>query len=302
MTNLSAGSPFSACFAVPSIAAINSPDGQCSPLIETSQRGGAWARGVARFRAALMIKLGSVKWMTSAAIVALTLVSGSTSWAQSCPTSPSYSPDFSSNQSCLQLNGGASFAPGASPTTLLQLTRNTEDQVGSAWYTTPQPVANTFSSTFTFQLTGGSADGFAFVIQNSSSGINYVGYDMAGCALGYAGDPLGVCGTPSSGVTNSVAVGFKTYNDGTNYPNANSVFIASNETGENCENVGTGGCVIAENNLGSITLANGNVHMVTVTYAIQPLSSQTACVSASMPCLDVILDGTDLFPAGVPLL
>ncbi|MGO9325751.1 MAG: MBG domain-containing protein [Terracidiphilus sp.] len=300
MTNLSAGSPFSACFAVPSIAAINSPDGQCSPLIETSQRGGAWARGVARFRAALMIKLGSVKWMTSAAIVALTLVSGSTSWAQSCPTSPSYSPDFSSNQSCLQLNGGASFAPGASPTTLLQLTRNTEDQVGSAWYTTPQPVANTFSSTFTFQLTGGSADGFAFVIQNSSSGINYVGYDMAGCALGYAGDPLGVCGTPSSGVTNSVAVGFKTYNDGTNYPNANSVFIASNETGENCENVGTGGCVIAENNLGSITLANGNVHMVTVTYAIQPLSSQTACVSASMPCLDVILDGTDLFPAGVP--
>ena len=116
MTTQSAGSASKLCVAVPSIAFINSRDGQCSPLIATSQRGGAWARGVARFRAALMIKLGSARWMTSAAIVALTVISGSASWAQSCPTSPSYSPDFSSNQSCLALNSGAngsaSFEPG----------------------------------------------------------------------------------------------------------------------------------------------------------------------------------------------
>ena len=188
--------------------------------------------------------------------------------AQSCSGSPSYSPDFSSNQGCLQLNsgpnGGASFEPGASSTTLLQLTRAATNQVGSAWYITPQPVANSFSTTFTFQLTGGSADGFAFVIQSSPSGTSYVGYDMAGCALGYAGDPLDVCGTTSSGVTNSVAVGFKTYNDGTNYPSANSVFIASNGTGQNCENVAPANdvCVKAQNDLTSpsITLANGSLN------------------------------------------
>ena len=114
MTKLSAGSAFSACFAVPSIASINSRDGRCSPLIETSQRGGAWARGVARIRAALTIKLGSARWMTPAAIVALTLISGSASWAQTCPTSPSYSPDFTSNQSCMTLFGNGIGIP-ASP-------------------------------------------------------------------------------------------------------------------------------------------------------------------------------------------
>ena len=226
------------------------------------------------------------------------------SLAQSCSGSPSYSPDFSSNQGCLQLNsgpnGGASFKPGAGSTTLLQLTRTATNQVGSAWYTTPQPVANSFSTTFTFQLTDGSADGFAFVVQNSPSGTSYVGYDMAGCALGFAGDPLDVCGSTSSGVRNSLAVGFKTYNDGTNYPSANSVFIASNGTGENCENVApaTDVCVNAQSVLTGIFLADGNVHTATVTYTTQPSALQTNCPDPA-GCLDVILDGTDLFPHGV---
>src|SRR5208337_966607 len=306
MIKQSAGSATNVCLAVPSIASINSRDGQCSSLIETSQPGGAWARGMARFRAALMIKLGSARLMTPAALAALTLIAGSAvSRAQSCSGSPSYSPDFSLNQGCLQLNsglnGGASFETVAG-SMILQLTRTATNQVGSAWYITPQPVANSFSTTFTFQLTGGTADGFAFVIQNSPSGKNYVGYDMAGCALGYAGDPLDVCGTTSSGVTNSVAVGFKTYNDGTNYPSANSVFIASNGTGQNCENVAGANyvCVKAQNDLTSpsITLANGSLHTATVTYTTQPSASQTNC-PGSAGCLDVILDGTDLFPHGV---
>ena len=150
------------CFAVSSIARIDSRDKQCSSLIETSQRCGARARGVARFRAALMIKLGSTRSMALAAVVALTLIAGSGSWAQTCPTSPSYSPDFSSNQSCLALWGNgintdptnASFQLGGSGNTLLQITPNSSQQRGYAWYTTPQPVGNSFSTTFTFQLTG----------------------------------------------------------------------------------------------------------------------------------------------------
>ena len=149
MTTQSAGSASKLCVAVRSIAFINSRDGQCSPLIATSQRGGAWARGVARFRAALMIKLGSARWMTSAAIVALTVISGSASWAQSCPTSPSYSPDFASNKlPCAQRS--ASIPPGEPAADYPRL----DGQVGSAWYTTPQPVGSSFSTTFTFQLTG----------------------------------------------------------------------------------------------------------------------------------------------------
>jgi MBG domain (YGX type)/Bacterial lectin/PASTA domain len=259
--------------------------------------------------------------------------------AQTCPTSPSYSPDFSSNQNCLALfeNGISttpalpSFQPGGNGT-LLQITPNSSQQRGYAWYTTPQPVGSSFSTTFTFQLTGASglpADGFAFVIQNSPTGASTVGPTGSdGCGLGFGDDPSGNgCVAATGGITNSIAVGFKTFNSGAGFSNPDSVFIASNGTGPNCVDVqgdvisGTStpvSCVIAENDLSGadtspnsfgcsgsgICLADGNVHVVTITYALQPTASQSACYApasnAPLPCLDVIIDGTDLFPTGVP--
>jgi Bacterial lectin/PASTA domain len=259
--------------------------------------------------------------------------------AQACPTSPSYSPDFSSNQSCLTLlDNGINTTP-ALPSfqlggngTLLQITPNSSQQRGYAWYTTPQLVGSSFSTTFTFQLTGASnppADGFAFVIQNSPNGATTVGPTGSdGCGLGFGDDPSGNgCVAATGGITNSIAVGFKTYNSGAGFSYPDSVFIASNGAGPNCVDVvgdvisGTStpvSCVFAENDLSGtnyaansfgcsgsgICLADGNVHTVTITYALQPTATQSACYSAAsnapLPCLDVILDGTDLFPAGVP--
>ena len=96
---------------------------------------------------------------------------------------------------------------------MLQITPAATGQAGSAWYTTAQPVGGSFSSTFTFQLTDGSADGFAFVIQNSSAGTSALG--PGGCAMGFADDPLSgnnyFCGGATGGIPNSVAIGFKTY-------------------------------------------------------------------------------------------
>jgi sugar lactone lactonase YvrE len=321
MIKQSAGSAINVCLAVPSIASINSRDGQCSSLIETSQRGGAWEQGLARFRAALMIKLGSARSMTPAALAALALIAGSAvSRAQSCSGSPSYSPDFSSNQSCFSLLGNgynsspaiASFQPASGGGELLQVTPDTTQQRGYAWYKTPQPVGSSFSTTFTFQLTGASdppADGFAFVIQNSAAGANTVGPTGSdGCGLGFGDDPSGAgaaCVNATGGITNSVAVGFKTFNSGSGLPSPDSVFIANNGSGANCVDTGAGGCVIAENDLSGadgcngsgICLADGNVHTVTVTYTTQPSALQTNCSDSG--CLDVILDGTDLFPHGV---
>ncbi len=325
MTIQSAGSASNLCFAVPSIASISSRDGQCSPLIETSQRSGAWARGMARFRAVLMITLRSARWMPPAVLVALTLIAGSAvSRAQSCPASPNYSPDFSLNESCMTLLGNgyaipalpANFQPGGAGE-LLQVTPNSSQQRGYAWYTTPQPVGNSFSTTFAFQLTGASnppADGFAFVIQNSAAGASTMGPTGSdGCGLGFGDDPTGAgaqCVDAGDGITNSVAVGFKTYNSGPGLSYPDSVFIASNGTGPNCVDNTSPNCVIAENDLSGtdsspnsfgcegsgICLADGNVHTVTITYSTQPSASQTNC---SAGCLDVILDGTDLFPQGV---
>ena len=158
MIRQSAGSATNVCIAVRSIASINSRDGQSSPLIETSQRRRAWA------------------------LVALTLLAGSAAArAQSCSGSPSYSPDFSSNQSCLALNGNASVQGS-----LLQIVPASMGQAGSVWYTAAQPVGSPFSTTFTFQLTDGSADGFAFLVQNAGTGALGPG----GCGMGFADDPL----------------------------------------------------------------------------------------------------------------
>ena len=260
----------------------------------TSRRRAGSARGVAFIGMALML---------------FAALSGRRGDAQSCPTAFSYSPGFASN-SCLAFNGNASISGS-----LLQITPDSNGQLGSAWYTTAEPVSGSFSTTFTFQLPGGSADGFAFLIQNSSAGTSALG--PAGCGMGFADDPLAgngyFCGGETGGITNSVAIGFKTYNDdGLEYPPGNSVFIANNGTGPNCENVQGGEpgysqyCVIAENTLTStsITLGNGSTHTVTITYSLQPTAAQSACYApasnAPLPCLDVILDGTDLFPTGVP--
>src|SRR5580698_10471552 len=202
--------------------------------LETSRGCAALARGVACIGMALML---------------LAAFSAQRGAAQTCPTSPSYSPDFSLNQSCLSLLGNgfsstpsiASFQPGTSGT-VLQITPNSTQQRGYAWYTTPQPVGNSFSTTFTFQLTGASglpADGLAFVIQNSPTGASTVGPTGSdGCGLGFGDDPSGNgCVAATGGITNSIAVGFKTFNSGAGFSNPDSVFIASNGTGPNCVDV-----------------------------------------------------------------
>ena len=54
------------------------------------------------------MKIGIAKLIRVAAIAALVVIAGSTgAWAQNCPTSPNYLPDFSSNQNCLALTNTA---------------------------------------------------------------------------------------------------------------------------------------------------------------------------------------------------
>jgi Bacterial Ig-like domain (group 3)/Bacterial lectin/Abnormal spindle-like microcephaly-assoc'd, ASPM-SPD-2-Hydin len=315
-----------------------------------------------------------------AVIAALVLVAGSTAaWAQNCPSSPNYSPDFTSNQACLTPNGSASF-PGptggvstitawsgtggivtfaasnsfiagepivlsgfvnstffnglafpvlaaglssnqfeiafsgysgstdtgtATPVNLLQLTPDSTYDAGSGWYNTQQSVTSDFSTTFTFQIInlaegyGSAADGIAFLIQNSTAGTLALGPDA--CGMGFAD---GSCTTPTGGITNSLAVDFKTHNDGYPVPNNNSVSIVSYGTGANCIDQA---CNIAYNNSlpNNIILADGNIHTVTISYTLQPtLSTSPYCFANSTPepCLDVILDGYDLFAGGVQLI
>jgi hypothetical protein len=90
-------------------------------------------------------------------------------------------------------------------------------QVGSVWFTKLQPVSEGFSTTFRFQtalptqIPDGPppppfpADGFAFVIENSASGLKAPG--QGGGAIGYGS--LG----DASGIDNGATIEFDTFAD-----------------------------------------------------------------------------------------
>jgi hypothetical protein len=241
------------------------------------------------------MKIRITKFITMAATAVLIAVAGSTvAWAQ-CPTSPNYTPDFSSNQTCLTLNGtpAGSGYPGfytavSGSGTVLRITPNSTDTSGSGWFSTQQPVSGAFSTTFTFQLSGantsyGPADGIAFLIQNSATSA----LGPNGCGIGF-GDSSSGCTPPTGGITNSLAIEFNTYQNPGIDPNNNDVTI------QNCSGTGANSvdpsCTVVggvNSNL-AVTMADGNVHSVTINYS-----------GPSTKLLDVILDNTDLFPGGV---
>lgn len=197
--------------------------------------------------------------------------------------SPNF-PNFSSVTN-ITFNGNA-----AQSGTVLRLTPAALFQDGSAWFNIAQPVAGSFSTTFTFRLSGTTtvnADGIAFVIQNSA--LTALGPTNDGCGIGF-GDSSTGCAPPFGGITNSLAVEFDTYQNADD-PNNNHVSIQSCLTGPN--SIDSGVCRIADNHSLNllpvpITLADGSVHTVQITYS-----------GPGTKLLDVILDGNDLFPGGV---
>lgn len=229
------------------------------------------------------------KFISCAAVAISMLITAATAWGQ-CPSSPNFSPDFSANQSCLSLNGNTPGYPGFYPaqsgnTTVLRLTPNSTFTAGSAWYSTPQPVSGAFSTTFTFQLYGantsdGPADGIAFLIQNAST--TALGPD--GCGIGF-GDSASGCAPTTGGITNSLAIELNTYLNAGIDPSNNDVTI------QNCAGTGANSvdptCTVVGgvNSSLPITMADGNVHTVTINYS-----------GPSTTLIDVILDNVDLFP------
>lgn len=245
----------------------------------------------------------------TAAAVAIVVAASAASWAEEapCPASPTYTPDFSSNQNCTAQNSNAMFV--TDDTTVLQITSSTGNQVGSAWYLTPQTVINGFMTTFQFQFTNPStppADGIAFVIQNSNSKTSAIGYTGGnGGALGYGDADANQDPSQGSGIPNSLAIEFDSFENPWDPQAVNGsvshVAIQSCGTGPNTSHhyYLCGGGTGPNSTLGApvsvANLADGAVHSVTITY----FPACSTCNPATPANIQVMLDGVNLYPNGV---
>lgn len=197
----------------------------------------------------------------------------------------------------IQLNGSAVVTSNGTQQ-VLRITPASLDQVGTAWYTTQASLAKGFSTTFRFQIGGGTpspGDGFAFVIQNGSfcngtSGViaNEGPFPGGDCPSGEGGS-LGYLS-----LTNSVAIEFDTFQNGS--PGVSYGDVSGDEVGvQSCgTSPNTVDHTITSCNFGQvglstfeIGLADGNVHTATISYD----PATTFCNVESTCNLFVTIDG-----------
>lgn len=202
---------------------------------------------------------------------------------------------------------------------VLQLTQNAPNQDGAAWFNTQQQIAGGFGVEFQFRILPnnnpyngfGTADGFAFVIQNSSSGLAAIG--GYGGGIGYGTHEIGNCSglttaaqyslPPCSsltdlGIPNSVAIEFDTFTNGYDSDN-DHVAIQSCGTVDNSPDHNSPCSIVRSGFLGSlfypINLADGNPHYAQIVYL--PYSA-TCPTSSPCPNLAVYID-PEFNPASV---
>jgi Legume lectin domain len=190
--------------------------------------------------------------------------------------------DFTSVEN-LFLNGSANHNGNK-----VQLTPESPYQGGSVWYGTKQNIANGFTSIFTFQVSNPSnlavggccstfpADGLAFVIQNNMTeggpGVGTSTLAGVGGAMGYGPGtafpipiPCPILGCPqTTGIPNSLAIEFDTFQNNPFDPNNNHVGVQSCGTNPNTYDHGT--CNLGLQAAPPFTIWDGNPHSIEVDY------------------------------------
>jgi Legume lectin domain len=136
--------------------------------------------------------------------------------------------------------------------TRLQLTDTTStNEAASVFWTTPVNVQS-FTNTFTFQLTNPNADGFTFTIQNS----NVTALGSYGAGLGY-----GKFSTLTAFIPMSVAIKFDLFNNSGEGTNSTGLYIN-----------GAPPTVPATTFTGGINLHSGDIFQVQMSYSASTLT------------------------------
>jgi hypothetical protein len=156
---------------------------------------------------------------------------------------------------------GSAAAVKTTDGTVMRLTTAAGYEGGAAYSTTPITLGSnaTFSTSFDFRFTnpGGiaPADGIAFILSNSASGLGGNGYAL---------------GLPGANLARSVAIEFDTYNNGTidnNSSNHVGIDLNGNATSVYTNSVyGIGNCSTASTYKTSGCMADGNLWNVNISY------------------------------------
>ncbi len=161
----------------------------------------------------------------------------------------------------MQLNGSAVLNG-----TALQLTNATGSQAGSAYWTTPVNVQS-FTSSFTFQLTNPNADGFMFVLQNA--GVTALGADGGG--LGFAG------------IGNSAGVKFDLFSNSGEGNNSTGLYVGGASPTVPAITLG-GGVNLHSGDIMSAQVAyNGTTLTLTITDTTTPADTFTTSWTVNLP-------------------
>lgn len=179
--------------------------------------------------------------------------------------------DFSSTTNLMLVSDAA---PNAGR---IALTPDAGRSKGAMWYQFRQNVAGGFETQFTFSVDNvhrGGADGFAFVIQNSSN--TAIGGD--GGALGYGDNPMfgGV------GIANSLAVEFDMWDNALDWADVdgNHVSVQSRGVAANSPIFGQGTMGSQPLPTAGADLNDGGIHTALITYTpgLRGVSSGTLTV------------------------
>lgn len=197
--------------------------------------------------------------------------------------------EFSTNKG-LTLNGSATVV-SVGDLKVLRLTPAEEEQAGSAFFTDKVALKDGFEATFTFQIRGDAefgADGFAFVIQNSSA--RAVG--TAGSGLGYG---VAENDDQATGIAKSLAVEFDTFTlkafddaeDPFQDPNGNHISVHSR--GPEPNNVSEEYSLGAVSN-GLPSFKDGKPHTVKISYTPGSLKIYLDNMETPVQTLAITLD------------
>jgi hypothetical protein len=169
----------------------------------------------------------------------------------------------------LQFNGHTAL----DGTRLLLTDTTSTNQVASAFWTTPVNVQS-FTSTFTFQLTSPAADGFTFTIQNA--GVGAIG--SPGGGLGY-----GKFSTSTAAIANSVAVKFDLYSNSGEGINSTGLYTNGASPTVPATPIGGGVNLHSGDVLQAQVVYDGTTLTLTITDTAVPANSFTTSFPINIP-------------------